>query len=383
MPKPLEMKRNHNQLNMRLTHTKIASGGGASQRVSCSHMSVIAVSRPSSVGNVPANPEVGMILSSRPAPPPTSTPVCMSARHSIFGAISKVCYTAPLRATPLARGRIGCAQAEAGGRCGHTGQVRKLIVQPARTGGAQVGVAETVATVYADACYITVVCCADGAHADQRAAHPCVGVNVAAHRHGIGSQRQIETTSQVEGAHVDGRGALTSSSAPSAVPALWAPCRPDCCYPWRWRSPATHPQRRIETNISSGGSACQRVPCSHRNVSAVSCPSSVGTVPARLLLYQVLDITTAPIVQSMKPERQYLKWRGRVASGAVLSRVRHRRQQSQLCRQRARQRIAVKSPVMLSHPVHKSQRSKSTTKFKWREQVSTDAVLSQCFQRRQ
>jgi hypothetical protein len=44
--------------------------------------------------------------------------------------------------------------------------------------------------------------------------------------------------------------------------------------------------------MSSGGSACQRVSCSHKYVTAVIKPTSVGIVPRRLLIPISLEMTT-------------------------------------------------------------------------------------------
>jgi hypothetical protein len=50
----------------------------------------------------------------------------------------------------------------------------------------------------------------------------------------------------------------------------------------------THHLSGDTLHISSGGSACQRVPCSHNSVSAVIRPSSVGIVPVNPRLNKLL-----------------------------------------------------------------------------------------------
>jgi hypothetical protein len=45
------------------------------------------------------------------------------------------------------------------------------------------------------------------------------------------------------------------------------------------------------TDISSGGSACQRVPCSHIKFISVNNPNSVGMGPSRLFLIPPLQTT--------------------------------------------------------------------------------------------
>ena len=91
--------------------------------------------------------------------------------------------------------------------------------------------------------------------------------------------------SHVEGTRVNGCGALTRYPSPSSFQALWAACPQTCCFERSWTTTTTTApasQRHTETNISSAGSACQRVWCSHMYRSAVSWPSSVGSVPVIL-----------------------------------------------------------------------------------------------------
>jgi hypothetical protein len=134
-----------------------------------------------------------------------------------------------------------------------------------------------------------------------------------------------------------------------------------------------HPYVKWRESVSTGGVLSQDT---HRRHPSELCGErSVQTVG----LHPAADRQTASTISAYG----HVKWREHASTGAVLSQLRQRRQQSQLCRQRAVQRIAVESPVMFSHPAHKSQRSKSTTRCKWRERMSTGAVLSQCYQRRQ
>jgi len=48
---------------------------------------------------------------------------------------------------------------------------------------------------------------------------------------------------------------------------------------------------RGHERLKSGGGACQRVPCSHKYVTAVSSASSVGRTPSRLLSSTPLDVS--------------------------------------------------------------------------------------------
>jgi hypothetical protein len=106
------------------------------------------------------------------------------------------------------------------------------------------------------------------------------------------------------------------------------------CTPLEMPTQHHHPSETL-INMSSGGSACQRVPCSHMILSTVIRPNSVGSVPSRLLLLTTLKMQHNT-TQTTTP---HLKWRERVSTGAVISQVRHRRHPSQLGRQRALQAV--------------------------------------------
>jgi hypothetical protein len=106
---------------------------------------------------------------------------------------------------------------------------------------------------------------------------------------------RTHSTCQVEGARVNGCRALTSRSPPSSVPARWAACPSGCSKTPRCRC-HTPPLRQHSCHapwvMSSGGSACQRVSCSHKSSIAVIRPTSVGMVPCRLLSLAQLQMPT-------------------------------------------------------------------------------------------
>jgi hypothetical protein len=58
-----------------------------------------------------------------------------------------------------------------------------------------------------------------------------------------------------------------------------------------------------------------------------------------------------------------------VSTGAVLSQIHHRRQQAQLCRQRAREGIAVQNPAVLSHAITRVSIAKRQNRVKRRKHV--------------
>jgi hypothetical protein len=85
------------------------------------------------------------------------------------------------------------------------------------------------------------------------------------------------------------------------------------------------------------------VPCSHKNVIAVSMPSSVGSVPVRLFSFATLKMPRS----TTQTTTAHLRWRERVSTGAVLSHCIQQRHQAQLCRQRA-------SQAVLLHPAEEA-----------------------------
>ena len=98
--------------------------------------------------------------------------------------------------------------------------------------------------------------------------------------------------SKVEGARINGCGALTISPSSSANPSRSAGCARNRCPTSRWTTTtAPTSQRHMDTNISSAWSAYQRVRCSHMAVSAVSRPSSIGSGPVNPRPYNSLSPT--------------------------------------------------------------------------------------------
>jgi hypothetical protein len=65
------------------------------------------------------------------------------------------------------------------------------------------------------------------------------------------------------------------------------PCRLLLPPPLQMPTQQHHPSETL-IDMPSGGSACQRVPCSHKYVSAVIRPSSVGIVPVNPRLLKSL-----------------------------------------------------------------------------------------------
>jgi hypothetical protein len=109
------------------------------------------------------------------------------------------------------------------------------------------------------------------------------------------------------------------------------------------------------------------VSCSHKTVSAVSNPNSVGKVPCRLFWSTSLESTT----QQHHPSEtliQYLKWRERVSTGVVLSQPSHRRHQSNLCWYSSGQPLTRHAPVITPSPT-----SHTTTSTPMPVRPSSDA----------
>jgi hypothetical protein len=90
-----------------------------------------------------------------------------------------------------------------------------------------------------------------------------VAVHAAADDHTAASPIRDTSACQVEGARVNGCRALTMPVAPSAIQPLSGCFPPDMNWPHSCRGATSSHTVSGYTHISSGGSACQRVSCSH------------------------------------------------------------------------------------------------------------------------
>ena len=180
--------------------------------------------------------------------------------------------------------REGGAQIGARRRACQAGQVRELVLHPARTGGAQVGAGGVVRRAH-------------GAHADEVTAQAFVAVHAAEHHHGAHPPSATSTrTCQMEEprangvwcSHNDSTAVIWPSSV-GIVPVSW--------FEYVELSDPSTPDRKCQFTASTcqgEGERANGVGCSHSNVTAVQSPSSVGNVPVCWFPSVVLSDPSTP-----------------------------------------------------------------------------------------